>query len=167
MVFVSRPSGPSCRGTRMWLLHHGQRAWRCLRLHIKLQRTSPVLWRWAKSLLGRNKILLKAVSQLIGILDVVQEFRQLFEVEVGLKQDLKNCFLGLTTLDKLRAQQASRMMTIKAIEANRKLLYMQTNSRRQKNYIHSLHTSSGAYYTHDDKAELLFDHYSSHFGAPQ
>jgi hypothetical protein len=42
-----------------------------LRLHVKLQRTSTALRHWAKSLLGQNKILMEAVNQLIGILDVV------------------------------------------------------------------------------------------------
>jgi hypothetical protein len=32
---------------------------------------------WARNLLGKNKILIQAASKLIGILDVVQEYRLL------------------------------------------------------------------------------------------
>lgn len=48
-----------------------------LRLHTKLQRTSKALRLWARNLLGKNKILIQAASKLIGILDVVQEYRLL------------------------------------------------------------------------------------------
>ena len=47
-----------------------------LRLHIKLQRTGAKLRQWSKSKIENVKLLLCAAKQLIGILDVVQEFRQ-------------------------------------------------------------------------------------------
>jgi hypothetical protein len=72
-----------------------------LRLHTKLQRTSSALRHWAKSLPGKNKILLRAVNHLIGILDVVQDFRQLSDSKIRLKRDLKVRFPGLTTVEKL------------------------------------------------------------------
>ena len=46
-----------------------------LRLHTKLQRTGKKLKDWAKSKIGNIKLLMYAARQLIGILDVVQEFR--------------------------------------------------------------------------------------------
>lgn len=114
-----------------------------LRLHIKLQRTSKALRRWSRRLIGRNKLILRAVSQLIGILDVVQDHRPLSEHEVSLKRDLKVRFLGLTAVEKLRAKQMSRLAHIRALEANTKLFYMQANGRRRKNAIHSLETENG------------------------
>jgi len=48
-----------------------------LRLHIKLARTAKALKQWARKNIGNNKLLLTAARQLIGILDVVQEHRQL------------------------------------------------------------------------------------------
>jgi hypothetical protein len=56
-----------------------------LRLHIKLKRVSKALRNWAKGLIGKNKIFMCAVQQLIGILDVVQDFRPLQEQEILLK----------------------------------------------------------------------------------
>jgi hypothetical protein len=54
------------------------------------------------------------VSQLIGILDVVQDYKQLSELEVRFKRDLKFRFLGLTAMEKLRAKQSFRLLSIRA-----------------------------------------------------
>jgi len=56
-----------------------------LRLHTKLQRTGKALRKWSRAKIGNVRLLLCAAKQLIGILDVVQEFRQLSEQEVALK----------------------------------------------------------------------------------
>jgi len=60
-----------------------------LRLHIKLARTAKALKQWARKNIGNNKLLLTAARQLIGILDVVQEHRQLSISEIRLRRDLK------------------------------------------------------------------------------
>jgi exonuclease III len=137
-----------------------------LKVHIKLQRTSKALRKWAKGLIGHNKLLLKAASQLIGILDVVQDFRQLTEAELKLHSDLKARFLGMTAIEKLRAKQKSRLTAIRAEEANAKLFFMKANGRRRKNIIHSLSTNGGVCYSHQDKERVIYDHFSSHFGPP-
>lgn len=104
-----------------------------LRLHIKLQRTSEALRNWSKAIIGKSKVLLCAVSKLIEILDVVQEFRPLSELEISLNRDLKAIFLGLTAVEKLRARQASRLVSIKAEEASSRRFYLHANGRRRKN----------------------------------
>jgi hypothetical protein len=70
---------------------------------------------------------------MIGILDVIQDYRVLSPLEVQLKRDLKIRFLGMTAIEKLRARQRSRLVSIRAAEANEKLFYMQANGRRRKN----------------------------------
>jgi hypothetical protein len=137
-----------------------------LRLHTKLQRTSKALRRWARSLLGKNKILMRAASKLIAILDVVQEYRLLSEAEVKLKKDLKARLLGLTAVERLRAKQASRLVSIRASEANTKLFYLQANGRRWKNHISLIESNDDIVYSHEAKAAKLFSHYSNHFGTP-
>lgn len=136
-----------------------------LRLHTKLQRTSRALRRWARGLIGNNKLLIKAADQLIGILDVVQEQRQLSASELQLRRDLKNRLLGLTAVEKLRAKQASRLVSIRAAEANAKLFYIHANGRRRMNHI-SLQTAQGTCFWHEAEAASLFEHYSNHFGTP-
>jgi hypothetical protein len=106
-----------------------------LRLHIKLQRTGKALRSWARAIIGNNKVLLHAARMLIGILDVVQDFRVLSPEEILLKRDLKARLLGLTAVEKLRAKQRSRLSSIRAAEANEKLFYLQANGRRRKNNI--------------------------------
>jgi hypothetical protein len=91
-----------------------------------------------KSKLGRNKLMRCAAKQLIGVLDVVQDHRQLSAKEIQLKKDLKVRLLGLITVEKLRAKQASRLNYIKAEEANSKLFFLCANGRRRKNHIFSL-----------------------------
>jgi exonuclease III len=135
-------------------------------LHIKLRRTSKALRSWARGLIGNNRLLLRAATQLIGILDVVQDHRQLGDHEIRLKRDLKARLLGMTAVEKLRAKQRSRLNAICAEEANSKLFYIQANGRRRKNAIHSLQTANGLCYSHEGKAQEIFNHFSKHFGRP-
>jgi hypothetical protein len=135
-----------------------------LRLHI--QQTSKALRQWARRLIGNNKVLLCAAAKLIGILDVVQEFRHLSISEIQLRKDLKARFLGLTAVEKLRAKQSSRMSSIRAAEANERLFYLQANGHRRKNLIHSLQTPSGTKFAHEEKELALFEHFSGYFGRP-
>lgn len=60
----------------------------------------------------------------------------------------------------------SRLTHIRASEANAKLFCVQANGRRRKNAIHSLELASGVCYSHEQKAQALFQHCSNHFGNP-
>ena len=88
-----------------------------LRLHTKLQRTAKALRKWSRSRIGNVKLLLCAAKLLVGVLDVVQEFRQLSMQELLLKRDLKGRIMGLSAVEKLTAKQQSRLMAIKAENA--------------------------------------------------
>jgi mannosylglycoprotein endo-beta-mannosidase len=82
-----------------------------------------------------------------------------------LVRDLKVWFLGLTAVEKMRARQASRLSFIKTTKANSKLFYLHANSRKRKNFIHSLETPEGTFFSLEEKAHIIFDHFSSHFGS--
>jgi len=135
-----------------------------LRLHTKLQRTSKRLKVWAKSKIGNVKLLLCAAKQLIGILDVVQEFRQLSVSEIQLRRDVKARMLGLAAVEKLRARQKSRLVHIRAEEANTKLFYLQAAARRRKNVIQHLSHNGRTLFTHAEKEKHIFYHFNTHFG---
>jgi len=120
-----------------------------LRLHIKLSRTAKALRQWAKKTLGNNKLLFYAARQLIAILDIVQEHRQLSSTEILLRRDLKARYLGLAAVEKLRARQQSRLISIRASEANSKLFYLQANGRRRKKFIRHFHEPGGIMHTHE------------------
>ena len=138
-----------------------------LRLHIKLSRTAKVLRQWAKKKIENNKLLLCVARQLIAILDVVQEHRQLSASEVLLRRDLKARFLGLMAVEKLRARQHSRLVSIRASEANSKQFYLHANGRRRKNFIRHLPTPNGLLTTHDEKANCVFQLFNSRIGTQQ
>ena len=109
-------------------------------------------------------MLICAARQLIAILDVVQEHGQLSNAEILLRRDLKSRLLGLTAVEKLRLKQKSRLTYIKASEANSKLFYLHANGRRKKNSIRSLHTGSRIMYTHEEKAECVYQHFNNKLG---
>ena len=88
-----------------------------LRLHTKLQRTAKALRKWSRSRIGNVKLLLCVAKLLVGVLDVVQEFRQLSMQELLLKRDLKGRIMGLSAVEKLTAKQQSRLTAIKAENA--------------------------------------------------
>ena len=126
-----------------------------LRLHIKLSRTAKALKIWAKQNIGNNKLLLRAARQLIGILDVVQEHRQLSDPEIRLRRDLKVRYLGMMAVEKLRAKQQSRLTHIRAEEASDKLFYLHVNGRRRKNFMRHLQSQEGIAHTHEEKAKCV------------
>lgn len=99
-------------------------------------------------------------------MDIVQEVRPLSDPEIIFRRDLKSRLLGLTAVDKLRAKQASRLVRIRAAEANEKLFYMQANGRRRKNTIHHIVTDEGTKHRHEDIAAAIYNHYRTHFGQP-
>lgn len=137
-----------------------------LNLHIKMERTGKALRQWARGLIGTNKILMKAAALLIGMLETVQDFRQLTAGEVQLKQDLKNRMLGLAAMEKLRARQQSRLTWLRANDANSKLFFLSANGRKRKNHIQTLHTATGQLHTHQEKAQEIYEHFSNVFSEP-
>jgi len=74
--------------------------------------------------------------------------------------------LGLAAVEKIRAKQQSRLTGIKAADAQSKLFFLQINGRKRKNYIQQLQTKGGQVHSHSDKEQLIYQHFSSHFGVP-
>lgn len=136
-------------------------------LHTKLQRAGKSLKKWARSKIGRNKLLLCAVKQLVAILDVVQDYRPLSQMELQLKKDLKTRILGMTAIEKLRAKQQSRLTHLKAAETQAKLFHIHINGRRRKNYIQQLQLEGRILHMHEEKEDYhIFQYFSSLFGPP-
>jgi uncharacterized protein involved in type VI secretion and phage assembly len=135
-------------------------------LHTKLQRTAKALKKWAQSKIGNCKLLLIAAKQLIWIFDVAQEYRLLSNRELQFHRKLKQRFLGLTAVEKLRARQCSRLTMIKATNTNSKLFFMRSNAQRRKNFIKSLQVSGATVYTQHDKEQAAYSHFSSLFDKP-
>lgn len=134
-----------------------------LRLHTKMQRTKRFRL-WTKSVIGNNKLLLIAARQLIGILDVVQEQRPLSLEELILKRDLKNRYLAMTAIEKLRARQQYRMTYIRAGDANSKFFFLGVTGRRRKKFIQTLETPRGSVHLQAEKQEAILQHFQNGSG---
>lgn len=121
------------------------------KLHLKLCRLARDLRRWSKSHIGDLRLRLAIANEVIFQLDVAQEDRTLSDEEQCLHKDLKLEVLGLAALQKIRIRQRSRLTWLKAGDVNSKYFHLKANSRKRKNFIHSLETPTGTAVTTDHK----------------
>jgi hypothetical protein len=63
--------------------------------------------------------------------------------EIDFRARIKEIFLGLLALEKVRARQRSRLTNIKHKDTNTKLFYLRANGRKRKKHIQLLHTTQG------------------------
>jgi hypothetical protein len=73
------------------------------RLHIKLARTAKTLKQWEKNNIGNIKMQLAIIRKVIWQLDQAQERRNLSQTEVAFMDMLKEIYLGLLALERVRA----------------------------------------------------------------
>lgn len=99
-------------------------------------------------------------------LDVAQETRSLSDDELWLRKELKEKILGLASLEKIRIRQRSKLTWLKCGDVNSKFFHMKTNSRKRKNFIHSLETPSGTAITCDQKKAELQPFFNQRLGVP-
>jgi hypothetical protein len=95
------------------------------RLHIKLARTAKALKQWKKNNIGNIKMQLAIIKDVIWQLDQAQEGRNLSHSEYAFRDRLKEIYLGLLALERVRAWQRSIMTNIKHDGANTKLFLPQ------------------------------------------
>lgn len=112
-------------------------------LRLKLRRLARDLRRWSRSQVGDIKLQLAIASEVILRLEIAQETRLLSDGERHLLSNPKSRFLGLSVLNKIQIRQRSRLTWLKEGDVNSKFFHIKANSRRRKNYIHSLQTPSG------------------------
>lgn len=93
------------------------------------------------------------------------ESRELSESEWGLRKLLKAKLLALAALERIKSKQRTRLLNIKAGNANTKLFHLRVNDRRRKNHIPQLAGPSGLVSGHEDKANILLQHFSSILGS--
>ena len=105
------------------------------RLHIKLYRVAKGIKRWRKEKIGDTRLQLAIVKEILLQLEAAQEFRNLSQEELQLRQQLKIRSMGLAAIEKSRIRQKSRLANIKCGDANTKLFHIRASSRARKNYI--------------------------------
>ncbi|XP_040248925.1 uncharacterized protein [Aegilops tauschii subsp. strangulata] len=97
-------------------------------------------------------------------LDIAQESRNLSPEEFELRRLLKSRLLVFAALERIKWRQRSRLVWIRAGDANTRLFHLRANGRRRKNHIPFLHMNGTVISDKDDKAAALLNHFSRILG---
>lgn len=100
-------------------------------------------------------------------LDQQQERRQLTEVELDLRREMKHQCLGLASLERTIARQRSRIRELKEGDANTRYFHLKTRGRRRKNHITSVKAGELVMSSQDDMAQVFHDHFSGIMGTEE
>ncbi|KAM3385248.1 hypothetical protein ACQJBY_009276 [Aegilops geniculata] len=135
-----------------------------IRLKIKLKRAAHDLSIWARSHFSDAKLQFHLACEVILRLDVAQEKRALTPGEFSLRKQLKQRILGLAAIERARKRQASCITWLKEGDARSAFFQAKINSRRRKNFIHSLDVDNAVITAHDEKAAVAHSHFSNLLG---
>jgi hypothetical protein len=133
-------------------------------LHIKLCRTAKALRKWSKGLTRWEKFISVVADEIIFNLDVAQEDRVLSDSERQLRATLKCKLLGFAAIDRMKWRQRSRITWIRDGDANTRFFHLRANGRRRKNHIPTLVGPRGTVSEHEEKAQILLEHFKSMMG---
>jgi hypothetical protein len=133
-------------------------------LHIKLSSMAKALHKWSKTLIPQSKVALVICREIIDQLEKAQECRVITPQEQTLIKHLKHIILGLAAICKSRARQKSRLTWPQQGDVNTKYFHMMANSRKKKNFIHSLQSKLGMVVSQTDKHQVIFSHFLQHIG---
>jgi hypothetical protein len=103
-------------------------------------------------------------KEIIWQFDQAQERRRLSHLEEACRVKVKDAYLGLLMLEKVRVKQRSRLTNIRHGNTNTKLIYMRANNRKRKRHIQILQTSQGLAISHEEKEEEIARHFGKLLG---
>jgi hypothetical protein len=104
------------------------------------------------------------INEVVWQLDKAQERRLLSIAKIGFKERIKEVYLGLLELEKVRARQRSRLVNIRHGDTNSKLFYLRANGRKRKKHIQFVQTTEGPVFTHEDKEKEIARHFENLLG---
>lgn len=136
-------------------------------MHIKLSRTARALKKWSREQMGMLKRQSDIANEIILGLDQAQEHRRLTADELSLRRIAKQRVVGLATVRRTQMRQRSCLVGIRLGDANTRLFHLRANGRRRKNLIPALQHDNGIATAHQDKAEILYNYYSTLFTSTQ
>jgi hypothetical protein len=137
------------------------------RIRVKLGRTARALRSWSKELFGDARFQLHLANEIIHRFDIAQEDRTLGPLEFELRKLLKTRVLGLAAIERSRRRQASRVTWLREGDANTRYFHIKMNSRRRKNYVHTLTTDQGILTAHEEKEAAFHRHFSRVLGTAE
>jgi hypothetical protein len=88
---------------------------------------------------------------MIWLVDQVQERRGLSSDEVEFRKIIKDIYLGLLTIEKIKARQRARLTNVKWEYVSSKFFFLRANGRKRRKHIQVLQTKQGLAFKHDDK----------------
>ena len=144
--------------SKAWNGHHNHLE-PCHLLFHKLKKTGQELRRWSKTLFSKTKVELHMALEVILRFDIAQESRSLSLEEREIRARLKRRIIGLVALERSRKRQCSRITKLKEGDANTKYFHLHVNARRRKNFIHRLKHNNGWVTAHDQKRDIIHDHF--------
>jgi hypothetical protein len=128
-------------------------------LHYKLQNTTKSLKSWSKRLFGKAWLELHIAIEVIHHLDLAQETGQLSLDELQLRKDLKVRILGLTTIERSRWRQASRVIWLKEGDECTRFFHLKAKGCSRRNFIPCLKKGASEYVWSHEEEEVLFSHF--------
>jgi hypothetical protein len=129
-------------------------------LFHKLKNTSRDLAKWSRGLFSNTKVLLHVALLVILQLEIAQENRILSPDERELRAGLKRRVISLAILERARKRQSARISNIKEGDANTMFFHLRVNTERRKNHIHRIKNNGGWVTDHQQKEEILHNHFS-------
>jgi hypothetical protein len=135
-------------------------------LSAKLKATTRGLQSWSDKKVGHVTSQLELAKELLHIMEIVQDSRDLSPSEAWLRNDLKKHCLALSSLSRTIARLRSRIGWIKDRDANTTLFHAHARYRKGKNFIAKIVSPDGQIFTnHGDKAAAFSDFYAALLGS--
>jgi hypothetical protein len=100
-------------------------------------------------------------QQVILRLDESHDHREHLNAKHSLRNKLKKSILSWLVVEKARKKQCARISSIKEGGANTRFFHLRANGRRRKNFIQRLKHGNGWVFTHEDKEQLIQQHFES------
>jgi hypothetical protein len=125
--------------------------------------SNKALKRWNKENVKWTKFVSSIADDVIFSLDVAQD-RNLTAAERELRRLLKSKLLAFAAIDRIRWRQRSRLTWIREGDANTKFFHLRANGRQRKNHIPLLAGPTEIVSEHEEKANILLQHFTSLMG---
>lgn len=91
--------------------------------------------------------------------DEAQDVRPLSSADSWLRGKLKQRVMGWAVIEKARKKQCSRVMYLREGDANTRFFHLKANGKCRKNFIQRLRKDSGWLVSHNDKHQVIQEHF--------
>lgn len=84
-----------------------------------------------------------------------------------LRGKLKKRLLGWAVIEKAQKKQCARINYLREGDTNTKFFHLRANACRRKNFIQRLNKGTGWAVTHEEKSQIIQDHFSATMARPR